>query len=249
MGPHLRAEAGAGAGEPKALGTVYLVNGDTYRGEWRGAHKHGAGVYRYGATGSQYEGEWRNNQRHGHGTFSVREPIEPVADAVQASTDAAITLVAHRRATHGVAAGMNPMRKVDGARYDGDWRDDARHGFGRMEYAGGDVYEGEWRDGRRCGHGVLLLRNGDRYEGGWMDDMKDGHGRYIYKYKRQVYDGEWVRDVPRCGTVVDLPPLAGHAARPIRLPVIGLAGPDDVLSAEMREIQQARKMRMGALDL
>ena len=37
---------------PKAQATVFLVNGDTYLGAWKGAAKHGTGTYQYAATGS-----------------------------------------------------------------------------------------------------------------------------------------------------------------------------------------------------
>ena len=96
---------------------------------------------------------------------------------------------------------------------------------------------------------IVKLGNGDRYEGEWLEDMKDGLGQFIYKYKRQVYEGEWVKDVAKCGTVVDLPPLAGHAPRPIPLPVIGLADPDEVLEKESSCIQADRSQRIAALDL
>ncbi|TPX32970.1 hypothetical protein SmJEL517_g03999 [Synchytrium microbalum] len=228
-----------------AQSTVFLVNGDTYRGEWNGANKHGNGIYHYAATGSVYEGEWRNNQRHGYGTFSIKESTPTTTQA-----------------------GINPMRKVyagewacgkrhgrgthffkDGSRYDGFWASDARQGFGKMEFANGDVYEGEWKDGKRCGHGILLLGNGDRYEGAWLEDMKDGLGQFIYKYKRQVYDGEWAHDVPKCGTVMDLPPLIGHPPKKHPLPKICLEDPMEVLRTQMNEIQIDRRQRIAASDL
>lgn len=36
-------------------------------------------------------------------------------------------------------------------------------------------YEGDWQDGKRCGWGVLLYSNsGDAYEGEWRDDCMHG---------------------------------------------------------------------------
>jgi hypothetical protein len=40
----------------------------------------------------------------------------------------------------------------------------------------------------------------------WFNDLKEGPGRFIYRSKRQVYEGEWAQGVPKCGTIIDLPP-------------------------------------------
>lgn len=45
------------------------ADGGTYRGQWRGAKKHGLGVYRY-PGGGKYEGMWRNNVKDGFGVYS-----------------------------------------------------------------------------------------------------------------------------------------------------------------------------------
>ena len=52
--------------------------------------------------------------------------------------------------------------------------------------------------------------NMDKYEGMWMNDMKEGPGRFFYRTKHQIYEGEWAMDVPKCGTLVDVPLAANH---------------------------------------
>ncbi|TSM12575.1 MORN repeat-containing protein 3 [Bagarius yarrelli] len=100
------------------------------------------------------------------------------------------------------------------ARYEGEWAANKRSGWGLMIHENGDVYEGEWLKDKPHGQGILWLVNKNRYEGSWKDGKKHGHGRFFYTDRGQLYEGFWVEDVPRCGTVCDydrmnapLPPL------------------------------------------
>ena len=47
------------------------------------------------------------------------------------------------------------------------------------------------------------LADENRYEGSWKTDKKNGPGKFFYLDKGQVYEGVWVEDIPKCGTVVD----------------------------------------------
>jgi hypothetical protein len=38
------------------------------------------------------------------------------------------------------------------------------------------VYEGDWKNDKRHGKGSLSYNNGDRYEGEWKDNLRDGEG-------------------------------------------------------------------------
>lgn len=40
----------------------------------------------------------------------------------------------------------------------------------------GDRYEGEWRNGRMHGKGVKVMANGDVYNGTWENDKAEGNG-------------------------------------------------------------------------
>eukprot|EP00842_Homolaphlyctis_polyrhiza_P001142 jgi/Hompol1/2028/HPOL_005073-RA len=117
----------------------------------------------------------------------------------------------------------------DGSVYEGHWEIDMKEGWGRMMYANGSVYEGEWHHENRHGQGILLLvtdgfqkrhgtANGDRYEGMWLNNEKEGPGKFVYRSKRQVYEGEWTKDMPKCGTLRDLPPLPGQREKLYPIP-------------------------------
>lgn len=45
----------------------------------------------------------------------------------------------------------------------------------------GDRYEGEWRNGRMHGKGVKVMANGDVYNGTWENDKAEGNGVKVRK--------------------------------------------------------------------
>ena len=78
------------------------------------------------------------------------------------------------------------------ARYEGEVRNDNRHGQGTFtwkgtgEYAGREGrYEGGWRNDKHHGHGVKVWPNGDRYEGDFANGKSHGDGLWI------AADGEY----------------------------------------------------------
>ncbi|KAI9222836.1 hypothetical protein BC828DRAFT_377442 [Blastocladiella britannica] len=186
----------------------------------------------------------------------------------------AARLLAHHPETHHTvhsARGPVSMRKVyagdwagdqrcgvgtayyaDGGRYEGQWKDNVRCGWGTMYYPDGARYDGEWRADMRHGQGILLLANHDRYEGIFVNDLKEGPGKFFFKQRRQVYEGEWSTDMPKCGTIHDLEARAFHppagmvsaTAGRSRIPVLELQDPDRVLYERRQEIMEERVERL-----
>ena len=67
--------------------------------------------------------------------------------------------------------------------------DDWRHGTGMMTYINA-VYEGEWKNNMRHGRGIFTKTKEFMYIGEWQDDKKHGYG--IMKYTSgDVYKGEY----------------------------------------------------------
>ncbi|KND04473.1 uncharacterized protein SPPG_00200 [Spizellomyces punctatus DAOM BR117] len=251
--------------------TVYMTNGDRYVGEWKDGLKEGNGTYCYASTGAVYEGEWARDLRNGFGTYSVPALPQPVQGKTKKPLLPSLpTLKTPPRAQSTPGSHTGPLRKVyagswlddlrhgrgtcfyeDGSVYDGMWEEDVREGWGRMTYkSSGSVYEGEWHEGMRHGQGVLVLANGDRYEGTFLNDMKEGPGRFIYRTKRQCYEGEWALDTPKCGTLRDLPPLAGpegmgpNARKWWPIPELKLQDPAGILDHEREAVLQERLQRI-----
>ncbi|KAH3767218.1 2-isopropylmalate synthase [Pelomyxa schiedti] len=64
--------------------------------------------------------------------------------------------------------GSGTARNPDGSiSYEGDWRDDKRHGRGASRTHDGDAYDGEWLAGAADGWGTLRHADGSWYEGLW----------------------------------------------------------------------------------
>jgi hypothetical protein len=48
--------------------------------------------------------------------------------------------------------------------FKGQWKDDTKHGKGKMNSATGDQYTGDWLHDSKTGEGVCVYANGDRYQ-------------------------------------------------------------------------------------
>jgi len=60
-------------------------------------------------------------------------------------------------------------------RYEGEWKDDKRHGFGNFFWEDGDVFKGEWSGGKRVGKGRLITSDSKVYLQEWNEkDDFDG---------------------------------------------------------------------------
>jgi len=80
----------------------------------------------------------------------------------------------------GEAHGQGVKEWVAVSRYEGEWKDDKRHGRrGVCEYADGSRYEGEWKDGKRHGRGEIKYADGTCYQGEWKDGKKHGGGLFF----------------------------------------------------------------------
>jgi hypothetical protein len=65
----------------------------------------------------------------------------------------------------------------NGNRYEGEWANDMKAGYGVLYYMNGERYEGYWRDDRAHGKGTLIYAHGDKYIGEWVAGKKQGHVR------------------------------------------------------------------------
>lgn len=65
--------------------------------------------------------------------------------------------------------------------YEGEWRDDKRHGYGVMKCIGSYTYYGQWSANTRTGYGVLMSENGVKEEGQWQN------GELIVALKRKKF--------------------------------------------------------------
>ena len=82
------------------------------------------------------------------------------------------------------------IKWADGAIYEGNFKDDLKHGYGKYYWSSGNIYNGNWKDGYQHGYAKMTWANGDVYEGNWKDDVKHGYGKYYWS-SGNIYDGNW----------------------------------------------------------
>lgn len=82
---------------------------------------------------------------------------------------------------------------------------------------------------------VLSLESGNRFEGSWERGMKNGHGRFFHLDHGQLFEGFWVDDVAKCGTMIDFG--RDEAPEPTQFPIPKVGDPPGAL--KLRETETA----------
>lgn len=87
-----------------------------------------------------------------------------------------------------------------GDRYEGQFIDDVREGWGSYTWAEGCKYAGEWKNAEMDGRGDRTYENGDRFVGDFAHNQAHGKGiKYFADGGR--YEGEMSHDsLNGCGT-------------------------------------------------
>ena len=78
--------------------------------------------------------------------------------------------------------------------YKGSFSNGQIEGTGRFDYQNGAIYEGDWRDNRK--HGIGKWIDTDRlslYDGEWENDQKHGRGAFI-EGSSLTNEGVWKED-------------------------------------------------------
>lgn len=66
---------------------------------------------------------------------------------------------------NGMVCGVG--KEINHIIYEGQFKNDTYHGYGRYIYSNGNYYVGNWQFGKRQGWGKLVDRSGRVYEGQW----------------------------------------------------------------------------------
>lgn len=79
----------------------------------------------------------------------------------------------------------------DGSYYEGQMKENLRHGEGNYIFSQGGVYKGNWNMGKMDGYGVLFYANGKvAYEGNWKDDVFEGKGNVNNENTKEIESSE-----------------------------------------------------------
>lgn len=148
-------------------GKFLYANGDCYDGDWNDDLKSGFGVFTY-ANGSYFRGNWDQGMKNGYGVESYySEDVNSSSDSIKSS-----------------------KKSLD--LFEGNFRNNLKHGFGKLITAKGDTFEGHYVDGIKNGEGKYIFANGDTYTGGWVAGLMEGNGILTYSNAGEFYKGAWV---------------------------------------------------------
>lgn len=78
--------------------------------------------------------------------------------------------------------------------YEGSWKNDMKHGRGKMIYRAHKLYKeycGDWSENKFDGKGKLTFKAGKVYEGEFKDGKMDGEGTIRYRKSGDVYKGRF----------------------------------------------------------
>jgi hypothetical protein len=171
-------------------GICLYNNGTMYEGEWKRNKEHGRGTL---MTADRkrvvYKGEWERGRMHGQGVYYYNEGDHYRSKRKEETSEQQVCRYEgdyKENARHGIGKYVLP----DGSVYEGDWRENLMSGRGTFKWPDGSTYVGTWKDGKRNGPGFLKTSDGFVYDGMWVQNAMEGRGIATYP-SGQRYEGLW----------------------------------------------------------
>lgn len=158
-------------------GSFAYADGSKYEGGFRNGKPHGNGIFAH-FDGDRYEGQFKDGFEHGQGTLYSIEGKVFAGIWKEGEFIGAEALVAAPAAGCMQGDCLNGrgtfIRKEDGSKYTGSFRNSLPHGEGVMNFANGEQYSGQWVDGQFEGQGTLRLMDGTEVKGYWKTGVYAG---------------------------------------------------------------------------
>ena len=77
-------------------------------------------------------------------------------------------------------------------KYEGEWKENNKHGIGKMTFGNEGEYFGRFENGKRHGEGVFKYKKTKNvYSGSWKYGVKHGKGEFIFNATKMKIAGEW----------------------------------------------------------
>ena len=188
-------------GKPHGKGRYRYSNGDVYSGEFSFGRLNGKGTYTY-ARGAYFEGSFKDGLWDGEGYYSS---VRYGCVAGKYETGVFVKGVWRMGV---ITSGEVKYKKTDDdyyltEKYVGELAPGTymAHGQGVYTEKDGSRYEGEFKQGKRHGYGVYTnVHDGSTYRGYWEDGMRHGYGELTYRQESDYYGkknkkGQWKNDV------------------------------------------------------
>merc|ERR1711871_1394971 len=148
-----------------------------------------------GGLTDTYEGAYDDDVRNGEGKYTWYFQPPPKGDEEEEGEEAADEEKPGPKAGDVIAF------------YQGQYKDNKKHGYGEFTYPAEDpvnaptkvgMYQGHWEQDNRNGQGLYRYANGDFYEGSWKNGKKEGFGRYLFnKEEGTGYQGQFENNKPK----------------------------------------------------
>lgn len=130
-----------------------------------------------------YRGEYRSGLRHGNGTrssSSYEQSTTKDSHSVHSSVDDSVENLASALEDPSSNSAPIAVTLNNAQIYEGEWKDDKRHGYGVLKIVGHHTYYGQWKDNMRSGYGVMIYGEEKRKEEGqWQ------RGKLVQELKRK----------------------------------------------------------------
>jgi hypothetical protein len=91
--------------------------------------------------------------------------------------------------------GEGTKKYTNGNKYQGNFKDGKRNGYGKFIWATGSKYKGQWVNNKRQGKGEEILADGTSYVGDFNNDQKHGNGTLYDKNKNVIKKGTWTNGI------------------------------------------------------
>ncbi len=118
----------------RKVGTAFLPDGSSYKGELEKGIPHGKGKAKL-ADGSTYEGNWEDGFPEGKGKFVFGDDTKWKGDYFEGLS------------SKGKSNGPGVYYFANGSRYEGEFKDDLFHGEGSLVLNDGSMLKGNWDKG------------------------------------------------------------------------------------------------------
>jgi|GEM_PF-1636644 len=163
-------------GKRTGQGTFTYLDGHTYVGEFKDGKRTGQGTFTF-LNGEKYVGEWKDDIPNGQGTYTFLNGKKYVGEFKD-----------------GKPNGQGTETYLDGSTYVGEFKDGNLNGQGTYTWSNGNTHVGEFKDGKRTGQGTFTWSDGNTYVGEFKDGNLNGQGTFTLlngrKYVGEFKDGK-----------------------------------------------------------
>ena len=175
-------------GKAEGYGIKYYKDGRKFEGTFKNNKRDGEGTL-YRPDGTIYKGSYKNDVQNGIGINYNKEGkiLKALFNNGKVIRGSAIMYYGQ---------GNNDFLNFDEEnRYEGDYKNNRREGYGKLFLVNGNRYEGEFQNDLFTGNGKYFWPNGCKYVGGFKNDKKDGKG-ILYLDGGNRVEGLWKNGMP-----------------------------------------------------